>query len=195
VRCVLRGLAVCLLAIVLPGVGWAQSPQAGADPAGVVAAYAAAINAHDLPRALDLFDDVGSASDTAGRSYQGRAALMAFLAETGLARPDARVATQNVHVVANRAVWTFTCSCAAAPMEARLVTNAGRITVLALQRPPAPTRMASSSIGMAEPLLLILAGVAISLLLIARRKPHAAAPRPSQGRLLQGLREFNGHHP
>ena len=42
----------------------------------------AAINAHDLPRALDLFDDVGSASDTAGRSYQGRAALMAFLAET-----------------------------------------------------------------------------------------------------------------
>jgi hypothetical protein len=64
-----------------------------------------------LPAALALFDQYGSATDAAGHHYEGGAGLTEFLLASGFATPDAHITTQNLHIVANRAVWTNACSC------------------------------------------------------------------------------------
>jgi len=191
-RSVAMAVAVLLL-FALPGTVAAQA--ADWDPAGAVAAYAAALNAHDLDAALALFDEYGSATDAAGHHFEGRAGLIDFLRGSGFGNPDAHVTTENLHVVANRAVWRYTCSCAPGSTEVRIVMNRSRISVFAEMAPPAaPLRksgggslpwVVASGLGLAA-----LAGA------LSRRRRRAPLPEPvpraTQGRLLAGLVQARG---
>src|SRR5439155_24530000 len=110
------------------------------DPTAAVTAYSAALNAHDLTAALALFDANGSATDVRGHNFGGQAGLTQFLLNSGFGSADARIATEHLHVVANRAIWTYNCSCAAGSTEVRLVLNHDKISVFAMIAPPsAPT--------------------------------------------------------
>jgi len=169
------------------------------DVASVITAYAAALNAHDAPAALDLFDQYGSATDLGGRHFEGRDGLMDFLQASGFSTPDANVSTRNLHLVANRAVWTYTCSCVDGPLEARVVTNHGKITVFAINRPagyasaetPARTRPGIM------PWLVGLGALAFGAVMYRRRRRPAffSQPRVQQGRLLAALRAHRAPEP
>lgn len=159
------------------------------DPAAVVAAYSSALNAHDLPTALGLFDDNGSATDKLGHHFEGRAGLTQFLLGSGFGSPEAHITTDTLVVVANRAIWTYSCSCAEGRTDVRLVMmNGNKISVFAMLAAPAqPSRKTDAGVA---PWLVGLAGVAGTVaggLSLSRGRPAAPAPRASQGRLLAGL--------
>jgi hypothetical protein len=171
-------LAWALLALALT----ATPAQAAADwdPAAAIAAYSAALNAHDLEAGLALFDEYGSATDVHGRHYEGPASLTEFLVANGFGHPDAYIQTERLHIVANRAVWTYSCSCAPASTEVRMVTNHNKISVFAVQAPPSgPIRPRS----VAGPPWLVygtgLAGLAGFALHLARRRSAERSPRGS----------------
>ena len=72
-----RGFSVAvLLWLVCAAPPVAAAPEW--DPAATVAAYTAALNAHDVASALALFDEYGSATDSAGHHFQGQAAHCQF---------------------------------------------------------------------------------------------------------------------
>jgi SnoaL-like domain len=179
-------LLVLLVALCgLPSTAAAQA----ADPTAAIAAYSAALNAHDLGAALALFDPNGSATDARGRNFRGRDGLTQFLLGSGFASPDAHVTTENVHVIANRAVWTYTCSCTASSTEVRMVVNRDGISVFAIIPPPAARPVAGRQTVLL-PWLVGLGVVAAALawaLTLARPKP--LPPRPRQGYLLAALLE------
>jgi hypothetical protein len=160
------------------------------DPTVAVSAYSAALNVHDLPAALALFDQYGSATDAAGRHFEGRAGLTEFLLNSGFGSPDARITTEALHVVANRAVWTYSCSCSTGTTEVRLVLNHDKISVFAMMAP-----RASPQPRAAAGLLPWLAGlgVVVSALVggaaLWRGRTASLALRPAQGRLLTALRQ------
>jgi hypothetical protein len=162
------------------------------DPAVAISAYSAALNAHDLDAGLALFDQYGSATDAAGHHFEGRAGLTEFLLGSGFANPSTRISTERLHIVANRAVWTYTCSCASGSTEVRLVLNHNKISVFAIIAPPAaPVRRADYGL---LPWLLGLALVAGAVasgfrfgIWRARAVPAPSVPRPAQGRLLAAL--------
>jgi len=158
-----------------------------------VSAYSAALNAHDVSAALALFDEYGSATDGSGRHYEGRDGLTEFLLANGFGNTSARVTTEGLHIVANRAVWTFTCSCTAGATEVRLVLNQSKISVFAVTAaPPPPTRKADAGILPWMIGLGVLTGTLAGGLQFGLRRGRsvAAAPRPSQGRLLAALRTY-----
>jgi SnoaL-like domain len=162
--------------------------QADWDPGGAVAAYSAALNAHDLASALALFDDYGSASDRSGRNYAGRAGLTEFLLGSGFGNPQAQITTRSLIVVANRAIWTYTCSCAAGPTDVRMVMNHDKISVfdVVAPHPPAFRRADAGALPWLIGLGLVAGALAGGLGLRRGRVP-APVPRASQGRLLAGL--------
>lgn len=182
-------VAAALAALVLVGASAPGVVAQDSDAAAVISSYALTLNQHNPAAALDLFDEFGSATDVGGRHFEGRDGLRTFLLDSGFAGPDAHIATQGLHVVANRAVWTFVCSCAEGPIEARVVTNQGRIVVFAVVRPAAAPATARNDMG-AGPgliglgLLAILAGVLVRQYL--QRAP-AVPPRRHDGRLLAAL--------
>ena len=190
----LHGAAAGLLLFV-----WCAVPSTAVaqewNPAAAVSAYASALNAHDVATALALFDEYGSATDMSGHHFEGRVGLTAFLMGTGFGNPDARIATQSLVVVGNRAVWTYTCSCATGSTEVRLALRQNRISVFAMIPPPAPPAppLRRSDAG----ILPWLVGFALLACALAggfgfglRRRRFArdrVPPRASQGRLLAAL--------
>lgn len=189
-----RRFAVALGALLcaLSAAPWTVSAQVW-DPAVAVSAYSAALNAHDLPAALALFDQYGSATDATGHHFEGRDGLTEFLLSSGFDSPDARITTEGLHIVANRAVWTYRCSCATSSTEVRLVLNRDKISVFAVVVPPA-TAQPRAGAG----LLPWLAGLGLVAAALAgaiglwRRRPATSAPRQTQGHLLAGLRQWSG---
>jgi hypothetical protein len=171
----------------------------GYDPASTVGAYTAALNSHDVAAALALFDKNGSATDVAGRTYEGTEGLTQFLLDSGFGNPDARIATDHLRVVGNRALWTYACSCADGLTEVRMVVNQNKITVFYMNRQvggspgSASTRLAANPRTTPVawvPLLLGLAlglAVAVVVLGVRRRRPPSLPTRPSQGSLLASL--------
>jgi hypothetical protein len=191
----IRALATALLLLVLG----ATAPRVLAqewDPASAVAAYSAALNAHDLPAALALFDQYGSATDAAGHHYEGGAGLTEFLLASGFATPDAHITTQNLHVVANRAVWTYACSCATGSTQVRLVLNRARISVFAMMALPASpaSRPSNGLLPWLVALGLVVAGLCGGIGL-RRRQSGALGPRVTQGRLLAALLHARAERP
>ena len=161
---VLRPLCAAVALLALYALPLATPARAAPfwDPAGAIAAYSAALNAHDLPGALALFDQYGSATDIRGRHYEGAAALTEFLLASGFGQADAHVQTERVHIVANRAEWTYSCSCAAGLTEVRLVTNQNKISVFAIMPPPSgPIRKAEG-----QPMLWLFAAGLVVLCLL-----------------------------
>lgn len=181
---------------------WAMPASAAAqpwDPAATISAYSTALSKHDVDAALALFDEYGSATDRDGHTFSGRDGLSTFLRANGFGAPNARIATQDLQIVANRAIWDYTCSCASGATEVRMVLNEqGKISVFAMVRPraaPAPQRPAQVPVW-----LLGLAGLGVVLLGLRWRMqappPDPRARRASQGRLLAGLREAHARsHP
>src|SRR5712692_3127142 len=188
-----------VVAAVLLGVLCALPVPAAAqvwDPVAAVSAYSAALNAHDLPAALALFDQYGSATDAAGHHFEGRDGLTQFLLGSGFGSPDARITTEGLHVVANRAVWTYSCTCATGSTEVRLVLNHDKISVFAVIAPPAAA-LPKSSTGLLPWLagLVLVAGALASGFGLWRRHTASLAPRQRQGRLLAALRQSRGQPP
>jgi hypothetical protein len=189
-----RGLKVAalvaLLAVCLPRTVAAQSAPVW-DPAAAVTAYSTALNAQNLPAALALFDQNGSATDAFGRHFEGHVGLTEFLLGSGFSTPEARITTEKLHVVGNRAVWTYSCSCANGPTDVRLVMNRDKISVfyvvVASPAPPLP----QPGLGWVPWLVgvgLLAVGLAGGLGL--RRGQAATAlplPQAKQGRLLAAL--------
>jgi hypothetical protein len=164
------------------------------DPTAAVSAYSAALNAHDVQQALALFDQYGSATDAAGHHFEGRAGLTEFLMQSGFNSPDAHIATDNLHIVGNRAVWTYSCSCAQGTTEVRLVLNRDKISVFFVIAPRAlPQPRADAGL---QPVLAGLGAVACALAggigLWRRHTASPVAPRQAQGHLLAGLRQWSG---
>jgi SnoaL-like protein len=162
------------------------------DPSATVTAYSAALNAHDLATALALFDANGSATDAHGHNFGGRAGLTQFLLSSGFGSPDARISTEHLQVVANRAIWTYTCSCAAGSTEVRLVLNHDKISVFAMMPPRASLSTAGSQTGVLPWLLGLglLAGTLAWGLGLRRERSVALPPRASQGHLLAALLQW-----
>ena len=180
------GTLLCALAA-MPSVAVAQNW----DPAAAISAYSAALNVHDLPAALALFDQYGSATDAAGHNFEGPAGLTEFLLNSGFSSPDARISTENLHIVGNRAVWTYSCSCASGTTEVRLVMNREKISVFAVMGPrPLPQPRADSGL---QPWLAGLGAVMCALAggagLWRRHTASPVAPRQAQGHLLAALRQ------
>jgi len=173
---------------VLCAVPSTAAAQSGWDPAAAVSAYSAALNAHDLTSALALFDENGSADISSGRHFEGQAGLTEFLLSSGFGNPEARITTQSLIVVANRAIWTYTCSCADGSTDVRIVLNDhNKISVFAIMAPAAqPPRRADTGYPWLVSLILAAGAVAVGLGLW-RGRQAAPAPRASQGRLLAGL--------
>jgi SnoaL-like domain len=183
-----RRVAAALLLLVLCAAPPAVAAQAW-DPGATVLAYSAALNAHDLASALALFDENGSAGNSDGPHFEGQAGLTQFLLASGFGNPAARITTRSLIVVANRAIWTYTCSCADGSTEVRIVMNDHqKISVFAIMAPPAkPLPKVGAGV---LPWLIGLGLVAAALaggLGLWRGRPVAPAPRASQGRLLAAL--------
>jgi hypothetical protein len=162
------------------------------DPTAAVSAYSAALNAHDMPAALALFDQYGSATDAAGHHFEGSAGLSEFLLSNGFNNPDARITTEGLQIVANRAVWTYSCSCATRSTEVRLVLNHNKISVFAVVAPPASVqpRSGAGSLLWFVGLGLVAGTVAGGLGLWRRRTAGVTARHDQgkgQGRLLAAL--------
>jgi hypothetical protein len=179
------GTAVVALLVCALG---ATGSSAGAqewDPTAAVAAYSAALNAHDVDAALALFDEYGSATDSAGHHFEGRAGLTEFLLDSGFGSPDARITTVSLLVAGNRGIWTYACSCAAGSTDVRLVLNHNKISVFA-EIPPRAPPLRKAEAGLLPWLigLGLLAGAVGGGLGLWRGRSPAPAPRASQGRLL-----------
>lgn len=184
------------MALLVLGVLGARPPAVAAqtdDPAAGIFAYSAALNAHDVNSALALFDEYGSATDGSGRHFYGRAGLTEFLLGSGFGTPNASISTIALQVVANRAFWTYTCSCTDGSTQVRLVFNHNKISVFALQGPSAAPRVEAADAGILP--WLVGLGLCVGVLAAAlqfgwpRGRP-GPAPRPAQGRLLAGLRLY-----
>jgi hypothetical protein len=182
-------LAVGALLCALIGAPLSAAAQVW-DPTVAVSAYSAALNVHDLPAALALFDQYGSATDAAGHHFEGRAGLTEFLLSSGFDSPDSRITTEGLHVVANRAVWTYRCSCATSSTEVRLVMNHDKISVFAVRATPAAPQPRSGAgwLPWLAGLGLVGGALAGGLGLWRGRSP-SLVPRQTQGRLLAALLE------
>jgi hypothetical protein len=198
-----RALAASAVSFLLVAMCFAASGVAAQEsgPAAAISAYSAALNAHDLAAGLALFDQYGSATDAHGRHFEGPAGLTEFLLDSGFSSLDARITTEGLHVVANRAVWTYKCSCAAGSTEVRLVVNHDRISVFAVLPPPTAAAPKADAgvlawlVGRAQwsvavlPWLVGLGLAAGARAALAMRwgRVAASSPRPNQGRLLAAL--------
>jgi len=180
-------MALCVFVLcAMPSTVAAQ--ETNWDPGGAVAAYTAALNAHDLESALALFDDTGSASDRSGHNYTGRAGLTEFLLGNGFGDPAARITTRSLLVVANRAIWTFSCSCAAGSTDVHMVMIRNKISVFAMVAPPAaPLQRADPGLLPWLIGLVLLAGALAGGLGTWRGRSVVPARRANQGRLLAAL--------
>jgi hypothetical protein len=160
------------------------------DPSVAISAYSAALDTHDLPAALALFDQYGSATDAAGHHFEGRAGLTEFLLNSGFASPDAKITTEGLLVVANRALWTYRCSCASGSTEVRLVLNHDKISVFAMMAPPA-SPLPKAGAGLLPWLagLGLVAGALAGGVGLWRGRCASVAPRQTEGRLLAALRQ------
>jgi hypothetical protein len=178
-------LVVATLCASLPAVATADET----GPAAAIGAYAAALNAHDLPAALALFDQYGSATDIHGHHFEGAVGLTQFLEQSGFHDPNTRITTQNVHVVANRAVWTYSCTCAPEPTEVRLVVNRDRISVFAIQAPPASVSRAKAPTTVPMPGLIAFLALAASIGALSAHvlRSQPPSPRRPAGQLLIAL--------
>jgi hypothetical protein len=187
VRRLCRAAAAVLLVLLCAAPSTVAAQSADWDPAGTVSAYAAALNAHDVDSALALFDQNGSASDKSGHNYAGHAGLTEFLLNSGFGNPQARITTRTLTVVANRALWTYTCTCAPGSTDVRMVLLHDKISVFAIMPPPAPPlRRADAGV---LPWLIglgLLAGACAGGLGLWRGR-YAPIPRATQGRLLAAL--------
>jgi hypothetical protein len=180
------------LAIALFGGAPVASAQTADDPVSVVEAYVDALNAHDLSAALALFDQNGSATDASGRHFEGRGGLTEFLLANGFGASGARVATNQLQVFGNRALWTYTCSCSAHATDARVVLNHNKIIVFFMNVSAGSASggaTSGSSLALWVMVLALLAAVALSVR-GALSRDRAPPPRPAQGRLLAGLKAF-----
>jgi len=187
---------LCALGVFMLLVVYSAAPVAAApewDPAPAIAAYTAAVNAHDVPAAVALFDQYGSASDMRGRHYEGQAGLTEFLVATGFASPDAEIQTVGVHIVGNRAVWTYLCSCQKGPTEVRMVMKGNKISVFAIMPPAAvPYRRVTNDVPMAVWAALagaLVLGVAV---FVQRHIPTVRRRRVAQGQLIASLARARG---
>lgn len=183
-----RALVAALLFVIcaLPSSAAAEGPW---DPAATVQAYSAALNAHDLPSALALFDENGSAGNSDGRHFEGQAGLTEFLLDSGFGNPEAHIITRSLIVVANRALWTYTCSCAAGATDVRIVMNDHhKISVFSIVVPPAKP-LPSADAGVLPWLvgLGLMASVLAGALGWRYGRSATQVPRPNQGRLLAAL--------
>jgi hypothetical protein len=161
----------------------------GWDPAAIVSAYTAALTNGDVDSALALFDDNGSASDLAGRTYSGRDGLRAFLTSNGFGAHSG-LSTDRLVVVANRAIWDYTCSCASRPTEVRIVLNdQDKISVFAMFPSHAPPARSGASLPVWLFGLPLMAAAAAGLGWRKRVSVPPSAPRAAQGRLIAALRE------
>jgi ketosteroid isomerase-like protein len=187
---VFTGLALLAL---LPGAPAADA-QSAEDPAAIVNAFSAAFNAHDLDAALALFDPNGSATDIRGRQFDGRPGLTEFLLASGFGTANAQITTTQLQVVGNRALWTYSCSCAAEVMNVGVVLNHNRIVMFFVTRPAARDASATARPSGAPSAALWPAAIAlvVAIVLTVRglRREAPPAPRPAQGRLLAGLQAF-----
>jgi len=169
------------------------SAQSADDPTSVVNAYSTALNAHDLPAALALFDQNGSATDLHGRHFEGRSGLTEFLLANGFGTANARVRTNNLQVFGNRALWSYTCSCGIRATDVRVVLNHNKIVVFFMN--PTGTGAAAAATSNTPNVALWLAALALfAAVLLALRgvRQPAPPPRPAQGRLLAGLARAHG---
>jgi hypothetical protein len=158
------------------------------DPDTVIAAYSAALNAHDVAAALALFDAYGSAADAQGHHYEGQSGLTQFLLSNGFGSPGAQITTRSVHALANRAVWTFACSCTAGLTEVRIITRNDKISVFAIVPSPGPSTSVHQS-GLPWWLWVGVAGGAVLVIVQCwRGQAQAEARRPARG-LLAALAE------
>jgi hypothetical protein len=182
-------LGAAWLLLMLAGAPLEANAQAN-DPGNTVLAYSQALNAHDVAGALALFGEYGSATDVRGHVYQGRAALTQFLLSNGF--DGGHVTTSKLQVVGNRALWTYSCSCAQDPIFVRVVMSQDGINVFAMsadappaaaQAKPADSRLVAWLAAIAT-FTCVLAAV---LLGTRRRHPPPAPLRPAQGRLIAGL--------
>jgi hypothetical protein len=188
-----RGLEVAalvaLLMVCVPRSVAAQSAPVW-DPVAAVTAYSTALNAQDLPAALALFDRNGSATDASGHHFEGHGGLTAFLLGSGFSTPATRITTEKLHVAGNRAVWTYTCSCATDPIDVRLVMNRDKISVFYIVAPPAPPQPQPGLSWLPWLVGVGLLAVGLAGALGLRRRQAAedlAPPQADQGRLLAAL--------
>jgi hypothetical protein len=161
------------------------------DPATTISAYSDALANGDLDAALALFDDTGSATDRAGHTFSGRAGLTTFLRENGFGATDAQITAERLQVTANRALWTYTCSCASGSTEVRIVVNdRGKISVFFIVPPPA-AKLPNHGIDVPVwlPAVALMAAAVLGLGWRRRTSAQEASRSASQGRLLAGLRE------
>jgi len=191
-------VAFASLALLFSFVGTAPgvSAQASDDPASIVNAYSAALNAHDLPAALALFDQNGSATDLHGHHYEGRSGLTEFLLANGFGAANTRLRTNNLQVFGNRALWSYTCSCGISATDVRVVLSHNKIIVFFMQPPGATGAAASQASGPSAALWLAVLALLAAVLLTVRgafgvRQP-APPPRPAQGRLMAELARAHG---
>jgi hypothetical protein len=163
----------------------------GWDPAATVSAYIAAFNMGNVDGALALFDENGSATDLAGHTYTGRAGLTQFLRNNGFGSANARLTTDQLTVVANRAFWDYTCSCTPVPTQVRIVINdQDKISVFAMFPSHAPVRAdAASSVPVWLLSGVLLCAIVTGLTLQKRVTTRPLPPRPAQGHLIAALRE------
>jgi len=160
------------------------------DPSVAISAYSAALNTHDLPAALALFDQYGSATDAAGHHFEGRAGLTQFLLNSGFGSSDAVITTDGLLIVANRAVWTYSCTCASASTEVRLVLNHDKISVFAVMAPPA-SPLPKAGAGLLPWLagLGLVAGALAGGIGLWRGRGASGVPRQTEGHMLAALRQ------
>jgi hypothetical protein len=195
-------LVAAPLVLVLGAACPAEAAAQGFDPASTIGAYAAALNAHNLAAGLALFDQNGSATDKQGQHFEGRDGLTAFLLESGFGSPNARITTEHLRVLGNRALWTYTCSCATGTTEVRLVVNQDKITVFFMSRPSAASAAAASTTslvgapesGLPRWILEVGLGVAVLAVVLGLRRRRTPPPpsRPSQGIMLATLAQSRG---
>lgn len=177
----------------------AGAPPAAAqewDPASAVSAYSAALNAHDLPAALAMFDEYSSATDAAGHHFEGPAGLTDFLLASGFGNPDAHITTVSLRVAGNRAIWTYACSCTTTATDARLVLSRDKISVFFILAPPArPVSRPNAGVLPSLIGLALLASVLAGSLALRHRQTADPAPRQSQGHLLAALQQWRDQPP
>ena len=182
-----------LLLLVEPAPGVAA--QSADDPASIVNAYSTALNAHDLPAALALFDQNGSATDLHGHHFEGRSGLTEFLLANGFGTANARLRTNNLQVFGNRALWNYTCSCGISATSVRVVLNHNKIVVFFMQPAGAAVQPTAQAGGPSAALWLAALSLLAAVLLLVRgafgvRQP--LPPRPAQGRLMAELARAHG---
>ena len=117
-----------------------------------------------------------------------------FLLANGFGAANMRIATNQLQVFGNRALWTYTCSCSAQATGARVVLNHNRIIVFFMNVAPASANGGGSASGPSLALWVMVVAVLVASALTVRRALHRdrapPRPRPAQGRLLAGLRAF-----